>query len=266
MIQTIANNTVTCECAGCGKTFTIETDIDLSKHDVFNDILLRAYNQTRCDICAAKAKKEIEDQRRREYLEELADSLLEREEEAGFPSKFRGLQKPFMRQAAVFFWENRNNSVIVSGKTGTGKTSSALYVLGLMMAKEYIKVKYYTRHTLFAAYTKAKTSNSDSEEAFLERLGWYDYIVIDELVGKKGDAALSDSAQELFFTLVDGVYAGERKARLWILGNFYKGALNGLVSDPEPYKRRIRASFKPALFKFNHDETDVSVSSEIPIN
>lgn len=264
MIQTIANNTVTCECAGCGKVFTIKTDRDFSTKSVFNDFLLRAYNQTRCDVCDAKKKREIKEMRHQEYLEELADSLLEREEEAGFPSKFRGLEKPFMRQASVFFWENRNNSVIVSGKTGTGKTSSALYVLGLMMAKEYIRVKYYTRHTLFAAYTKAKTSNDDSEEAFLERLGWYDYIVIDELIGKKGDAAMSDSAQELFFTLIDGVYAGGRPAKLWILGNFFKGALNGLVSDPEPYKRRIRESFKAALFKLNADGADVTVTkSEI---
>lgn len=264
MIQSIANNTVTCECAGCGKVFSFETETDFSKNSVFNDIMLRAYNETRCDICAAKKKRDIEEMRHQEYLDKLADSLLEREEKAGFPLKFRGMKKPFMRQAAVFFWENRNDSVIVSGRTGTGKTSSALYVLGLMMAKEYIRVKYYTRHTLFAAYTKAKTSNDDSEEAFLERLGWYDYIVIDELIGKKGDAAMSDSAQELFFTLIDGVYAGERPAKLWILGNFFKGALNGLVSDPEPYKRRLRESFKPAFFKLNADGADVTVTkSEI---
>ena len=88
----------------------------------------------------------------------------------------------------------------------------------------------------------------------------------DELVGKKGDAALTDSAQELFFNLIDGAYSGERKAKLWILGNFYKGAIDNLVADPEPYKRRIRACFRPALFKLNKDESDVTVTQNITIS
>ena len=266
MIQSVENQTVTCKCDGCGTVFSFHSENDISKPNPFTALIVQAWQDVKCNACAEKMKKELAEKRHQEFLEELADSLLEREEEAGFPQKFRGLEKPFLRQAAVFFWENRDNSVIVSGKTGTGKTSSALYVLGLLMARDYVRVKYYTRHTLFAAYNKAKTSNEDSEEAFLERLGWYDYIVIDELVGKKGDSALSDSAQELFFTLIDGVYAGDRRARVWILGNFFKGALNRLVSDPDPYKRRINASFKSALFKLNQDETDVSVSTEIPIN
>ena len=266
MVQAIANNTVTCKCDGCGTVFSFESNADFSRKSIFNDVLMNAYNQTRCDVCAEKMKKEIEEKRHKEYIAMLAESLIEREIEAGFPKNFRGLEKPFIRQAAVFFYENRDRSLIVSGKTGTGKTSSALYVLGLMMAEKEIKVKYYTRQTLIAAYVRAKTSNDDCEDAFLERLAAYDYIVIDELVGKKGDAALSDSAQELFFNLIDGAYSGERKARLWILGNFFKGALNSLIADPDPYKRRIRACFTSALFRMNSDETDVNVVKDFPIN
>jgi DNA replication protein DnaC len=267
MIQNIEKNSVTIKCDGCGTVFSLHTEADLTDtENMFVAALRHIYGNTMCDKCAADRKKELARQKEQERRAALADSLLEREEKAGFPRNFRGLEKPYIRQAAVFFYENRDSSLIVSGKTGTGKTSSALYVLGLMLSENYLRVKYCTRQTLLAAYTRAKTSNEDSEEAFFERLGWYDYIVIDELVGKKGDAALTDSAQELFFNLIDGAYSGERKAKLWILGNFYKGAIDNLVADPEPYKRRIRACFRPALFKLNKDESDVTVTQNITIS
>ena len=265
MIQTIQDNTVTCRC-DCGTVFQCHPEIDLNKKNLFVQTMLSVYNKAKCDACSEKQKKQLAEERKQRWKAELAETLLEREETAGFPKNFRGLEKPFIRQSAVFFYENRYNNVLVSGKTGTGKTSSALYVLGLMMKENYIRVKYWTRQTMLAAYVKAKTSNDDCEEWFFDRLAGYDYIVIDELVGKKGDAALSDSGQELFFNLIDGVYSGERKAKLWIMGNFYKGAINNLVSDPDPYKRRIRECFAPALFKLNADGADVTVTKSVPID
>lgn len=263
MIQTIQNNTVTCRC-DCGTVFQIHPEIDLNTKNMWAQMMLSIYNTAKCNVCADKQKRKLAEEKEQERKAELAETLLEREEKAGFPLKFRGLEKPFIRKAAVFFYENRYNNVLVSGRTGTGKTSSALYVLGLMMKENFIRVKYWTRQTMLAAYVKAKTSNDDCEEWFFERLAGYDYIIIDELVGKKGDSAMSDSGQELFFNLIDGVYSGERKAKLWIMGNFYKGAIDLLVADPDPYKRRIRECFKPALFKLNADGADVTVTkSEI---
>ena len=257
MIQSIENNVVTCRCT-CGTEFKIKTTADvLNPQSIYGQMMLSVYKSALCTPCAEKKKAELAAEREKERLAELAESLIDRETKAGFPGRFRGLEKPFVRNAALFFWEHQNDSVIVTGKTGTGKTSSALYVLGLLMAKRELNVAYYTRQTLFASYAQAKRSTNDSEEAFLYRLGFYDYIVLDELVGKKGDSALSDSAQELLFNLIDGVYSGTRKAKLWILGNFYRGAIDGLVADPDPYKRRIRECFAQAIFKYNFGGTEV---------
>ena len=263
MLLSINNDTANCRCDGCGFEFSIPAN--LPKSGMYRDLLMGAYQRTKCDKCVAKERAEKEAEERRKRFLELEESLAEREGKAGFPKGFQCLNAPFMRQAAVFFYKNRDKSLIVSGETGTGKTSSALYVLGLMMKEREWKIKYYSRHTLFAEYVKAKTSNNDSEDAFLERLGWLDYIVIDELVGKKGDAMLSDSSQELLFNLVDGVYCNARKAKVWILGNFYDGSLDSLVSDVAPLKRRLRTSFKTDVFELLPDESDVVVDETVVI-
>lgn len=268
MVKEITDEKIVCVCK-CGLEFSISAEtlnsMKSKSHEMWRTTLLGLYERTVCDACAEKERKEKEEKARLERLAMLQDSLRERETEAGFPSGFCCLEKPFMREAAVFFYKHREESVIVSGATGTGKTSSALYVLGLMLKENELRVKYYTRHGFFAEYVKAKTSKEDSEEAFLSRLNHLDYIVLDELVGKKGDSALSDSAQELLFNLVDGVYCGARRSKVWILGNFYQGALSRLVADVAPLKRRLKTSFRPAYFDMLPDESDVRVDESVVI-
>lgn len=262
MLLSITNDRAYCKCDGCGLEFSFAAH---APEGIYKDLLLHAYQNTKCDSCVTKERREKAEREHQEYLAELAESLEKREEDAGFPKGFRCLQAPYMRQAAVFFYKNREKSLLVSGETGTGKTSSSLYVLGLMMKERELKVRYFTRQSLFAEYVKAKTSNNDSEDAFIERLDWLDYIVIDELVGKKGDAMLSDSSQELLFNLVDGVYCNARKAKIWILGNFYEGSLDTLVGDVAPLKRRLKTSFKTAVFELLPDESDVTVDESVVI-
>lgn len=268
MLRTInQDNTVTCVCDRCGQEFTFKAECDLTKdrENTYNSLLLSVFNLKKCEPCSEQLKKEHEEMLERKWKAELEESLPEREEKAGFPEKFRLMQSPFIRKAAEFYYRNRKKSLIISGKTGTGKTSSALFVLGLMMKNDYLNVKYCTWHSLVSSYVRAKTSNDDSEEAFLARLGWHDYIVIDELVGKKGDSKLSDSSQEFLFNIVDGVYSEARKAKVWILGNFFDGSLDMLVSDVDPLKRRLRTSFKPAVFELLPDESDVMVDESVVI-
>ena len=128
MLLSINNDTANCRCDGCGFEFSFPAH--LPESGMYRDLLMGAYQRTKCDKCVAKERAEKEAEERRKRLLELEESLEEREEKAGFPKGFRCLNAPFMRQAAVFFYKNRDKSLIVSGETGTGKTSSALYVLG----------------------------------------------------------------------------------------------------------------------------------------
>ena len=57
---------------------------------------------------------------------------------------------------------------------------------------------------------------------------------------------MTDAEQELYFDLFDSLYSGERTARVWIMGNFFKGAIETLFDDPQPVKRRIEERFKVA--------------------
>ena len=121
-----------------------------------------------------------------------------------------------------------------------------------------LRVMYRTWQMLMVEYLNAKTSGGDSEIRFWDKIDSYDYIIIDELVGRRGDSVkLTPSGHELLFNIVDGVYAGFRKTKVWILGNFYDGAIDKMMDDPMPTKRRIQEGFKIAWFDYDKpvDET-----------
>ena len=112
------------------------------------------------------------------------------------------------------------------------------------------RVMYRTWQMLQAEFVKAKTSDGDNEFYFFERLDDLDYLIIDELIGKRGEATrLSPSGQDLLFNIIDGAYSLARKTKVWILGNFYDGAIDRLIDDPLPTRRRLQDSFKLAWFE-----------------
>lgn len=251
------NGTARFICPSCQSEF--DGQYSISEDSFMAETLKNMYERYQCPTCIKKAEDEKEEIKKAEKRAELERSLDERMEKTGIPKRFRTLEKPYVRHAAEWLWLNREHSVLVSGETGTGKTSSVGFIVRLMMKSRYMSVRYCTRQTLFADYVRAKTTDGDNESYFLQRLGKLDLLIIDEMVGKKGDSKLSDSAQELFFNIVDGVYSEERDTKVWILGNFFKGAIEGLVDDPKPLKRRLVDSFKFAWFDENGVDETVSI-------
>lgn len=241
-------------CPDCGREFTGDYNID--ENSFCADTLKSMAERRTCRECEVKHQEELARQEKLRRQAELDATLDERLERAGIPKKFRGMEKPFVRHTAEWIYRNRESSLLISGATGTGKTSSACFIVRLMLRARYMSVRYTSRQELFADYVRAKTTDGDNEYSFLARLAKIDLLIIDEMVGKKGDAKLSDSAQELFFNLIDGVYSEARDTRVWLLGNFYRGSIDRLVDDPEPLKRRLRESFKTAWFDMDRvDET-----------
>jgi chromosomal replication initiation ATPase DnaA len=252
------NGTAIFVCPKCQAEFVSE--YSESDDPEIASIEKRAFEKMLCPDCTRKDDEEAQVHENAEHGAELEHTLNERISKTGIPPRFCGLDKPYVRHAAEWLYRNKEHSVLVSGETGTGKTSSAGFIVRLMMKQRHMSVRYCTRQTLFADYVRAKTTDGDNESLFLQRLNKLDLLIIDEMVGKKGDEKLSPSAQELFFNIIDGVYNWSRATKVWILGNFYKGAIENLVDDPKPLVRRLNDSFHFAWF--DEDMVDETIRLE----
>lgn len=233
-------------CPECKKEFTAEYR---KPEGAFAEYRRQNYERLTCPECQAKHEAEKAAAAEESRKQALLATLDERMAKAGFPEKFRKMEKPFVRPVAEWLWRNRHASLLASGATGTGKTSGAAFVIRTIMKSSRVRVLYRTWQMLQAEFVKAKTTDGDNEFYFFERLDTLDYLIIDELIGKRGEATrLSPSGQDLLFNIIDGAYSEARKTRVWILGNFYDGAIDRLIDDPLPTKRRLQESFKLAWF------------------
>jgi DNA replication protein DnaC len=237
-------------CPDCGSEFSLE----YNPKSADNDLVIFAYQHTICDKCAKARADKAEAERKAEEAERKNRWIDEAMEDAGFKGMFQKLEKPVIRSSAEWIYRNRNSSLLISGETGTGKTSGVAFVIRYMLKDDIdLNVMYRTWQMLMVEFLNAKTSGGDNEIRFWARIDSVDYLIIDELVGRRGDnVKLTPSGHELLFNLVDGVYAGFRKTKVWILGNFYDGAIDKMMDDPLPTKRRIQEAFKIAWF--DHDK------------
>lgn len=267
MIREIKDGTAFCVCRNllpdgkeCGQEFSVP--FPALESSGLNDVLRSHTDRLICDGCRARNEQAQNERRKAERDRELAETLDERLLKTGIPARFRTLEKPWMRPAAEWIFRHRHESLLIAGETGVGKTSSACFVMRWMMRRSFLRVRYYTRQTLIAEFVQAKTSDSDNESRFLSRLDSLDYLIIDELVGKKGEARLSPAGQELLFNIVDGVYSWARGTRVWIMGNFRPGSIDRLVDDPRPYRRRFQDSFRLAWFEKDKVDESLTIFNE----
>lgn len=246
--KVLSGNMAVFICPDCAKEF--ESEYKITPED--EDLLKMAYNCMICNQCAKERAKKKEMERLAEEAERKSKAVDEAMKEAGFTGIFHKLEKPLVRTSAEWIYRNRHKSLLISGETGTGKTSGAAFVARFMLQNDSTELSfcYRTWQMLMAEYLEAKTSGGDNELRFWNRVDHLDYLIVDELVGRRGDSVkLTPSGHELLFNLVDGVYAGFRKTKVWIIGNFYDGAIDRMMDDPTPTKRRIQERFKIAWFE-----------------
>lgn len=234
MIERIEGNAAWCRCKNCGRSFRVSLPEPGDYRAVVEGIVAGLW----CDSCADAVRVENDRRRQEMYRRDIKSQLAE----IGLPPKFAELSEPYVRQTAEWLWRHRRENLLIAGETGTGKTSSAAVVARKLTELEGKSIRYKLFRELISEWNGAKTSDSDSDRKFLERLGRIDLLIVDEVVGKRGER-LSGSSQELLFELLDGVYRGQRKTLIWLLGNFYDGALDDMFFDPLPAKRRIEESF-----------------------
>jgi DNA replication protein DnaC len=211
--------------------------------------LFDMYDKSICPSCIIIENAKVINQKAAEKKQALLKSVDSRMENSGFMGVLSKLEMPFTRQNAEFIWRHKDNHLVISGETGAGKTTSAAFVIRLLMKERKLKVKYCNFSELHSEYVRAKMNEQGfSESRFWEKINNLDYLVIDELAWRKGANKLTGVAQELLFKIVDGAYLKSRKCRVWIMGNMYNNAFEHLLDQPEPVLRRLQHSFTPVWF------------------
>lgn len=193
-----------------------------------------------CDDCHEKQKRVLEEREFQEFLPRLIDT-------AGIPAGYladRNTGKK-MQSAPVpyvfdWVWEHRERNILLTGNTGTGKSTSACFA-AVKLIEDRKKVRYVKLRALLSEWREAKTADSRfADEAFFRTISELDLLILDEVIDK---AKTTESGQEMMFELLDRIADGELKTKLWMLGNFRPGSVIELFGDDAPVRRRIEENF-----------------------
>lgn len=118
------------------------------------------------------------------------------------------------RKLANAIWQNRGKCLFVCGAYGTGKTRAAAANI-LRLVDVGGKARFYRWADLSREYAEVCKSESEKSSEFIKSLCKFDVLLIDD-VGKR---RLTETAGELLFDLLDNVYLGSTRCRIWLTAN-----------------------------------------------
>lgn len=229
--------TVQTNCVECGKAVTLQMPKRMVE-SVMNSGLFQSYPYCcpECEIVREERKirreeEEYAGQKRREFAEHM--------EESGIPEEYRVLLPPV---PAVADWIAKNSArnILLHGPTGAGKSTSAGYTARMMISAGK-RVKWYALASLLDEWREARKSDDpdgDTSHLFY-RLERHDVLILDEC-----DKPINtESTQECMFRLIEDVTNGTSRAKLWMLGNFYRGSIEDIFGNGEAARRRFNEKF-----------------------
>ena len=192
----------------------------------------------------------LDEEKERQLDDEIAknmESINHELEDAGVPESYR-LETPPVPKVADFLQRHIDENILFSAPSGMGKSTSAGY-LARKLILDGKKVRYMTLSELLDEWREARCSDYPmSVKTFLSYLEWRDVLIVDEAADKTVSTA---SAHECMFRLLEDVTNGVCKARLWLLGNYYKGAIEDVFGNGEAARRRLNEKFYCAIMRDN---------------
>lgn len=238
-----SNATAHLKCDGCGREFSVPF-VSLGDKEI-DAVFVRGLEAVTCDGCAERMRADERAREREERRRERLARIDELMEAAGIQPRFRRLSA---EDAApeVGEWILQGGNVMLSGESGSGKTTTVCRCLRRLIA-DGESVRYYPRFSVLAAEFAAmkKSDADDAPLRFVRKLNEYDVVAIDEMFDK---AAITPMSRELVFVLLDGAYSEELSCRLWLVGNIVKGAID-LFGDGVVLRRRLRESFRCGIIR-----------------
>ena len=160
---------------------------------------------------------------------------------AGVAPSYR-LKTPPIRFVATWLWKNRDKNLLLSGPTGTGKSTSAGVVTRCLIEKEgkSIRVCYFTGLLDEWRHVRCDNDDPDAIKQLFRKLESVDVLIIDECADKNVN---TESSREFMYRLLEDVQNGVCHAKLWMLGNFYRGSVADIFGDADPAYRRLKEKF-----------------------
>ena len=136
--------------------------------------------------------------------------------------------------------QHGNNNLLVTGKTGTGKSTSACFA-AIRFLRQGRRIRYMKLRRLLDEWRKARISDDRfAVDSFFADIVHLDLLIVDEAAGKTRN---TESGQEMLYELLDMLSDGEIQTHIWFLGNFYEGSVVNVFGDDEPVYRRLEENF-----------------------
>lgn len=226
--------TVQTHCVECGKTVS----------EVTLQWMAELYQEQGKEVpyCCPECEEKREERKRKREDEEIAEEKRKAFEtrmlESSIPEEYRVLLPP-VPAVAKWMEDNANRNILLHGQTGAGKSTSAGY-LGRMMISAGKRVKWFNLSALLDAWREARRSDEpDAVERMFRHLEAFDVLILDEC-----DKPINtESTHECMFRLIEDVSNGTSRARVWMLGNFYKGCIEAIFGNGEAARRRFNEQF-----------------------
>ena len=192
-----------------------------------------------CPACSVKRDEARNAQYEASEEGQRERQMVENIEAATIPEEYY-IPFPYVDKVADWLGKHGDGAnILLHGKTGAGKSTSAGYHARRMLSRGK-RVKWYSLAALLDEWRAARRSDYASDVPYLfKRLETLDLLILDEC----DKPVTTDSTQELMFRLLEDVSNGTSRAKMWMLGNFYKGSIENIFGNGQAARRRFNESF-----------------------
>lgn len=190
-------------CPQCGAESTVYVPEELTA------LLSGGETQNYCDNCRAEIERleaiEREKRRRADWLKK-----------SYIPQDFQCWDKEKGdNKLARLIHDNAGKSLFICGKNAACKTRAAAINLKLEITQNGKRCRFIRWSDLAAGYARVCKMSSEESKGYIDSFLRYDVLLIDD-VGKR---RITETAGEMLYDMIDLVYSGSSRTRLWFTAN-----------------------------------------------